>query len=200
MVWGTKANATRATTQRRAIETERFTITSKTWSMSLTQSQRNDWSALAAANPRPDRWGNLFPLTGISLFLGVNGYREQIGLPRLLNAPADQSVTALSTITITATAPNILTIAYTPTPLPADHVLYLLTTAQKNPGQNSFQHGVFFLGASAPAAASPFDASAAYTARWGLLKAGQKTVITAALLNTTNGAKSPTIEKVVTTT
>ena len=88
-----------------------FTATSKAWSGSLNDTQRQGWINLAAANPVKDRFGNSQVLTGLQMFERVNRNLHTSGFPPLTDAPLSLSVTDLGGLTITeTTATSALTL------------------------------------------------------------------------------------------
>jgi|ERR671922_504954 hypothetical protein len=170
-----------------------FVQFSKSWWSELTPTQRDGWRSLAAANPRPNVWGDEFPITGLAYYLMLNTRLSLVDEPVLLDAPADQAVTSLATLSIAASAPSTLALTFTASPTPADHRLYLFATPPLSPGITNFDGKYLFLGAAPLATSSPYAAGSLYTARCGDLFIDRQVAVRAALLNTDNGALSPFI-------
>lgn len=168
----------------------RFLTLSKRWWSTLTPTERDDWRALAAANPRPNLWGDEYPLTGHQLYIGINSLLDQAGYPAVDTAPSDQVVTGLSTLTITAAAPDDLEVTFTPTPLPADHLLYIFGRANYSPGIGITPTNLKFIEATAEEETSPLDLGAEFTDELGPIVTGRQQMILGQLLNVTNGAIS----------
>jgi len=173
--------------------TANFATFSKRWWSSLSVSQRDDWRDLATANPRPDLWGDEYPLTGHALFISLNLRLRQATLTTTDDAPTDQAVTSLSTATLTLTAPSTASLAFTPTTTPTDHLVYLSAAGPFSPGRANFDHLLHFLGPSANPQTSPWNIAALLTAALGSIVAGRQYVVAAALLNSDNAALSPPI-------
>jgi hypothetical protein len=161
------------------------------WFGVLTQLQRNGWIALAAANPVTDVFGNLHTLTGEQFYIRVNQIRRQAGLGFVDSAPADQVVTGLDTLSVSATAPATLSISFTSSPLAAGHRLYLFATPSLSPGKVASKQDAKLIGVSGTAIASPFAAGGLYTARHGSLIAGRLVTVFVATLRDDRGALSP---------
>lgn len=168
----------------------RFLTLSKRWWSTLSPSDRDDWRALAAANPRPNLWGDEYPLTGHQLFIGINSLLDQAGYPTVDTAPADQAVTGLSTLSIAAAAPDQLVIVFTPDPLPPDHLLYIFGRANYSPGIGFTPGQIKFVEATAEEESSPLDIGPEFTDELGPIITGRQQLILAQLLNVTNGAIS----------
>jgi len=163
----------------------------RSWVSVLTQAQRDAWIALAVINPVTDVFGNSHILTGQQLYIRVNRLRAQAGLTALSAAPADQSVTGLATLTVTATAPATLSLAFTATPLAAGHRLYIFATPPLSPGKLATKSDMAFLGVSATAQASPFAAGSLYAARFGDMISTRLISVSVAVLRDDRGALSP---------
>lgn len=186
-----KATPTKRLTVHNSIAHARFSEFTKSWWATLTSGQRDDWRALAAANPYSNTWGDEFPLTGLAYYIKLNARMRAAGLSPFTDAPADQTVTGLSTLTVAATAPATLTLTFTTTPTPTDHRLYIFATPNVSPGVANFDGKFFFLGIGGAAAASPFAAGSLYNARLPSLQASRAVAVRAAFLNTDNAALSP---------
>jgi hypothetical protein len=98
-----------------------------------------------------------------------------------------------STGTGTATSVNQLDLTYTATPLAAGLRLYVFGTQGFNAGVNFFKPNLRFLGVSAAAQASPYDAGSQYATVFGDLIAGRAIGVTAAVVDLTRGARTPGI-------
>lgn len=161
------------------------------WFGTLTQVQRNAWIALAVANPVTDVFGNAHALTGQQLYIRVNQLRNQAALAVLDAAPADQAVTGLVTMSVTATAPATLTVTFTVTPLSAGHRLYIFASPSLSPGKVATRRDMKFIGVSAAAQASTYAAGAQYTAKFGNMISTKLISVNVAVLRDDRGALSP---------
>src|SRR6185369_4514350 len=193
-VLGTKPQPKQEKTARqRAIQANFSTLTKRWWN-NLTSTQRDDWRALAAANPRSNIWGDEYPLTGLAYYVKLNQTLHQAGYSNTDTAPADQAVTSPLTATLTATAPATMSLAYTTTPTPTDHIAYLLMTPPLSPGRSTFDGSFFFVAAGTAGQTSPWNIAAAYAARGFTIVAARQYVARLAFLNTDNGALSAAIQ------
>lgn len=142
-------------------------LLSKRWSSTLTAGQRTGWGTLANASPVVDVFGNTRYLSGFQFFIRVNQIRFQVGIAVLDTAPADQNGTALTSITVTATAVPVVSVVFAGTPLDADHRLYIFATPPISPGKSNVSGLYRFVSKSALAQASPYSFTADYTSRFG---------------------------------
>jgi len=168
-----------------------FADLSKRWWSVLTPTQRTDWRELAAANPRPNLWGEEFPLAGLALYIAVNRALVQGGNLTTDDAPADQTYTTLSTVTLTVTAPSTASLAWTPTPAPTDHQLLVFASRKNSPGIANWDGSWRYIKASAIEATSPLTISSELLSLFGALTTGRQYAVRAKFLNTANGAFTP---------
>ena len=173
-----------------AINRSRLKDLSQDWFHNLDVGQRDDWRALAAANPVPNTWGDEFPLSGIAMFIRVNLTLYSVGEIKIFDAPANQVVTPLASVTLSVTAPATATVAFTATPTVSNHLLLINATLKLSPGINNFTDRFFFLDHGAAAETSPFDIAAAWADHVGDFKAGAEYAVQATLVNITNGARA----------
>lgn len=121
---------------------------------------------------RRDSLGQAYTLTGFMAFCSVNNNGNLAGDALVSAAPALVTPDALLTATVTTTG-GVLSIAFTPTPLPASTKAILYASPQRSAGRN-FENDIRFIQISAAAAASPINALAAYTAKFGAPVVGNK--------------------------
>lgn len=187
-------NSTRQTEVR-----NNLALNSKAWSNVLTDAQRAGWKALAENNPVTDIFGNSQVLTGIALYGRVNNVLRNLGVAVLTTAPGNLDVTGLVSMSATAGAGlSALDITFLDAPLPANHKLYIFATGNLPGGVSFFKPRLRFIGASAAAEVSPFDAGALWEAKFGELIEGNKLGLAVAVVNEANGAISPAIQILVT--
>lgn len=176
-----------------------LSLNSKAWSNVLNDSQRAGWKALAENNPVTDIFGNSQVLTGIALHGRVNNVLRNLTVAPLATAPPNLDVTGLTSMAATAGAGlSTLDITFADTPLAADHQLYIFATGNLPGGVSFFKPRLRFIGSSALADVSPFDAGALWEAKFGELIAGNKFGIAVATVNQTTGAVSTAIQLLVT--
>jgi len=143
----------------------RMSANSSAW-RALTDAQRAGWESLGLAMVRTDALGQSYALNGFQAYCSVNNNKVAAGDAVVSDAPALVTPDALLTATITLTAASF-SIAYTPTPLGAGVRLFIFTSPQRSAGR-SYEGDLRLLAVTAAAAASPHNALAAYTARFGV--------------------------------
>lgn len=180
-------------TQKNSVVRTTFSHFSKRWWQQLDASQRDDWRALAEANPRPNVWGDEYPLTGLALYVALNQTLIQAGETPTDDAPTDQAVSAPATATLTVSTPSTASLAFTSTPAPADHKPYIFVTPPISPGVANFDGKFFFLTTFSAASSSPLNIASALIALTGPLLESRQYAARLHFLNTTNGALSPGI-------
>lgn len=164
---------------------------SKAWSNDLTDLQRTAWADFAAAYPVMDVFGNSQVLTGISFYQRVNRILAQVGEPRRDDPPADQAVTALTSVSAAiVVATTDIDITFDATPLAANHRLYVMATPRINPAVNFFKNALRFIASSPGAQVSPFGVWAEYEAVFGPPVVGSKIGFLVATVNVDTGAMS----------
>jgi hypothetical protein len=138
-------------------------------------------------------WGDEYPLTGHDLYIGINRILTTAGYAAVDTAPSTQTVTGLSAIAITSSAPDNMEVTFTPTPLPAGHLLYIFARANFSPGIEPDRSHKSFLLATAEEETSTLEIGTEFSTLLGDIIAGRQQAIFAALLNVTDGALSPLI-------
>jgi hypothetical protein len=178
-----------------------FTANSKAWSGTLTASERQTFTNLAASLTKKDRFGNAMTLTGAQLYQAIARNLHTIGIAPLTTAPASMTVSDLGGLTLTEvpsessplTGPGI-TIETTNAPATGE-ALVIAATASQAAGRSYIAKGKYrvigFLGPwpGSPALTPPFDVTAQYEAKFGALKAGMTIHILVYNIGSTNGAK-----------
>jgi hypothetical protein len=189
-----KVSPVQPNSERQTLVRERQTTLSKRFSTVITEAQREAWRGFATVNPVPDVFGNPQALTGIAAYIRLNQVILNGGGTIINTPPADLEVPGLFSMSVTAsTGPDLVEIAFTPTPLPAGMRLYIFGTQGMNAGVNFFRPLMRFLGVSGPAAVSPFDATSMYTAKFGSLIVDKAIGLTVSVVDITKGAVSPGI-------
>jgi len=185
----TKVTPTNPQTANQSLVRNRLTGFSQGW-RGLTQSVQASWREAVANFPKTDVFGDTKLASGINLYVWLNSNLDQIGVGALTNPPLPQAVANVDTITSAAAAgAATFTVAYTPTPVPADTAFIIETTRQVSPGKTFLKNEFRFLTFADAAAASPADIKAAYVARFGALVAGQKIGVRVSPINKLTGQK-----------
>lgn len=181
-----------------------FSATAKSWAATLTQDQRNRWSALATANPTTNIFGNPQTLSGIAFFIRVNAFIKSLSAahvletpytapPQLLDAPSDQAHAdpGILTASLTTTPSFSLTATITNVVGPSDQVV-ICASRPVSPGRKVPKaKSLAILVAFRPAESGPFDITAAYTAKHGTPPAVSAIALATYTIRPSNGAASP---------
>lgn len=121
---------------------------------------------------RTDALGQTYTLDGFQAYCSVNINKDLAGDATVSDAPALVTPSTILTATITLTAASF-SVAYTPTPMPANTRLVVYASPQRSAGR-AFEGDLRFLQVTAAAAASPANVLAAYTAKWGVPVVGNR--------------------------
>lgn len=163
----------------------RMSANSAAW-RALSDAQREGWASLGLSMNRTDSLGQSYNLTGFAAYCSVNNNLALAGVALISAAP--ELVTPSTILTATVTLSSVaLSIAYTPTPMPASTKLILFASPQTSAGR-SYMADLRYLQVSAAAAASPINGLAAYTAKFGVPVTGNK--IFFSLVSTIGGFQS----------
>lgn len=138
----------------------------------LTSAQRAAWESLSLLVTRSDSLGQSYTLNGFAAYVSVNNNLAAAGDARVDDPPAltVPDAPVLGAITLTAAA---FSIAFTPTPLAAGQRMFTYVSPQRSAGR-TFEADLRLLQVGAAATASPVNALAAYTARFGLPVVGNR--------------------------
>ena len=113
--------------------------------------------------------------------------------------PTPAAVPALTTAVLTGVAGVALSLAYTPTPIPALTYMIVLMTGPQSQGKNFVASEFRVIATLAPAAASPYVATADYVAKFGAVPpAGQKVFFRAFQITRASGLISAYLQGSVT--
>lgn len=158
----------------------RLAANSAAW-RALTAAQRAGWTDLGGMMVRSDSLGQSYTLNGFAAYCSVNNVKALCGDALVADAPAIVTPATILTATITLTAASF-SIAYTPTPMPADTRLAIYASPQRSAGRN-FEGDLRFIAVTAAAAASPHNLLAAYTAKFGVPVLGNKVFLSLVSIN-----------------
>lgn len=138
----------------------------------LSDAQREGWASLGGEMARTDSLGQSYTLDGFQAYCSVNNNLALAGDASVSDAPALVTPSTILTAAVTLSA-IALSVAYTPTPMPASTRLILYASPQRSAGRN-FEADTRFIQVSAAAAASPINGLAAYTAKFGVPVVGNR--------------------------
>ena len=153
----------------------------------LTVAQRAGFKALATQVSTSNIFGDNVTFSGMAMYSRINRHRQAITQTLLTDAPALPTLSAVTSLSVTATAGTpTLSVVYAPT-VPTGHSMIVRATPQMSAGR-SFVKGKFVqLAVVAAAAASPYNALAAYNTRFGTLVAGNKITVSVHLVHIASG-------------
>lgn len=190
---GARAATAKRRTEKQTQVRATFALLTKRWWSTLDATQRGDWRDLAAANPLPNRWGDTYPLTGLAFYVRVNQRLIQATGTATDDAPEDQTVTALTSMTCTAAAPSTASLSFLPATVPSECALVVFASEQLSPGISTAQRRCQWLMAIPAGETSPQAIGSELTTLTGPLGSGRAVWLQGAFLNVTNGARSPLI-------
>jgi hypothetical protein len=147
----------------------------------ITSAQRAGWGGLGASMVRTDPLGQSYSLQGNQAYASVNNNRLMTGLAVVADAPALTTPATITGLVITLTAASF-SIAYTPTPMPANTYLAIYCSPQRSAGR-SFEADFRLIKVSAAAGASPLVVLTEYTAKFGVPIVGNRIFISAISVN-----------------
>lgn len=146
---------------------------SQAW-RTLTESQRDGWASLAENVPRVDSLGVSYVLTGAQLYIGTNQLRDAVGDASIATAPALDSPPVVTSMTLTATGPATLSIAYTATGGAATNNFIIRASATRSAGRTFVKRSELKqIQVVAGNVATPISILAAYEALFGATWATQ---------------------------
>lgn len=156
----------------------------------LTESERAGWNAASANFPVQDNLGQTIYLTGEQLYVRCNANLLLIGQAQITAAPNPTSFEVLTPGVFTAEDDDTITLAFTPTPVPAGFNLVIRATPPVSAGKSFVSQSAFkYVQTIAAAGASPANIAAAYEALYGSLAnaVGQKIFVEAFLIEIASG-------------
>jgi hypothetical protein len=170
----TRATPVNPNSVQQGVVRARMSANAAAW-RALTDAQRAGWNDLGLSMNRTDALGQSYNLTGFQAFCSVNNLKVAAGDATVTAAPVLSTPSTLLTMTITLSS-VAFSIAYTPTPMPANTRVFCFVSPQRSAGRN-YESDYRLLQVSAAAAASPINALAAYTARFGVPVTGNKVFV-----------------------
>lgn len=140
---------------------------------SLTGAQRTAWNAAVGGFPYVNRVGKVCFLSGLALYIKLNVNLSLSGASPIGVPPVPSGVAAVASIVPTSVA-GVVTIAYTPTPVPVGSAFNLWATPGVSPGVTNANNKFRFLLSRVAGGTSPWVVTAAYVARFGTPVVGTK--------------------------
>lgn len=158
----------------------------------LTPGQRQAWIDQSPNFPYINNFGDQIILQGNSLYNALNNNLINVGESAISSPPVPSTVPTITSAVLTMAAGlATATLAYTPTPVPADSAVIIFATFGMSPGMTFAKNRFRQITVLAAAAASPADIAAAYVSKFGNIPlAGQKVFIKLIVVNSVSGQAS----------
>lgn len=151
---------------------------------SLSLANRQAWQTWAQNHPVLNRLGQTIVLTGHAAYVQINARIDQAGGSWIAQPPILAPPSPLLTFTLTADiGAGTCDIAFTATPLAANHRLWAYGAVVTSAGINYTRNLEKLHTISAAAQASPYDYQSDIEARFGSLMIAQKVVMYVAVLD-----------------
>lgn len=154
----------------------------------LTQAQRDGWNQSAVNFSRTNIFGDQVQLTGFNLYMRLNKNLLDTGQSTIAAAPSPGAVHGFSSMSIdTNNTAGTFTVTFAAA-IPASDVVILYATAPLSPGKDFAKSELRQIAVLDNADTSPYDATADYTAKFGVLApTGSKVFAQLKSVNSTTG-------------
>ena len=154
----------------------------------LTSAQVKAWNLLAKTVKVSNVFGDKSALSGIALFQRLNNNLSSAGIVCILDAPALGSVGTVPGLGITVTHLGVISLSYGTIATPANFILIASCTPAIKVSRQVRDSDFRIVGDISAVAASPFDLSASYIAKFGsVLPVGTSVYCRIKILNKTTG-------------
>lgn len=158
---------------------------------SLSQAQITAWNEAVTQWQTTDIFGDLVSPTGLALYVRLNSNISNGGGTLISNPPAPVGAAALTDLSVAAQVTgDVFDITFVPGTVPADHSLYIESTAMLSPGINNANSRFRYIDMQSATATSPIDAFGPQTGKFGSLVAGQKVYVRCKFINVLTGEVS----------
>jgi hypothetical protein len=186
----TKVTPVNPSTIEQVIARNRLTAFSQRW-RTLTEAQRAAWNGAVNQWTTTDVFGDVVKPSGNALFNRLNINVQIAGGSVLATPPSPVGAEALTDLSVTAAAGTAaVSVEFAPAAVPTDHVMFLESTAMLSPGISNASAQYRKISVLPAAEASPYDALAEQTAKFGGLVEGQKLFVRAKFINSLTGEVS----------
>jgi len=176
-------------TSEQVIARNRLSTISSAWS-SLTDEQRQAWNGFASQVSRLNIFGNNVPLTGFNMFQKLNNIVLLCGGSIMQDIPSMDKPDSLTSLSINGIDTDTLSIAFAPTPIPANNKLVVFATPPLSAGVNFVDSEFRLIKVVNPAAVSPLTLSTEYLSKFGTIPSGKRVFVSAYLANSETGFTS----------
>ena len=158
---------------------------------SLSQTQITAWNEAVTQWQTTDVFGDLVSPTGLALYVRLNSNISNGGGSLISTPPAPVGAAALTDLSLVADiSTEQFEITFDPATVPADHSLYIESTAMLSPGINNANSRFRYIGVYGASTSSPIDAFSRQTGKFGALVAGQKVYVRCKFININTGEVS----------
>ena len=173
----------------------RFTNFSQGW-RGLSAAQQSQWRDATSAFPKTDQFGNIYYLSGAQLYQSLNNTIKLVNGVALTAPPTPSDVPALTSIALTAAKGSpAMSLAFTPTPVPANTAYLVYATPGVSPGVSFVKNQYRLIDVIDSSSTSPEDLLTAYTAKYGLVpNAGQRVYVKLVPVNKATGQQGIGLE------
>jgi len=166
-----------------------LTTYSQGWK-ALTEVERTAWNGAVGSWASTDVFGDIKNPTGLQLYIRLNVNISLASGVALVLPPLSVGVDPVLTLSFIADdSANTIVLTGTPTPVPADHAMYIEATAPMSAGISNANSKFRHVQTIAPAGAVG-DISAAYIAKFGAFVTGQKIFVRAKMIRLSTGEVS----------
>jgi hypothetical protein len=138
----------------------------------LTATQQAAWTSYAASYPITDALGQSITLTGQQMYVSINTALQNVGAAMVTSTPASNATPPLGTPTLTAVHAAAITLTPTGLGVSTDYITYAFSAPQSS--GTSFCKTFWQAGHAAANSSTAIVATAAYTAQFGAVQAGQR--------------------------
>ena len=188
-----RITTTKTATRKQRLQRASFSAIVHAWDTQLSQAQRIAWVEFAATLTSISKLGTPKAVSALAAFQSVNLNRAAIGLPPLLDAPLNHTITDIHGINLVQplSPPRHITIATTSLTEPYDYLV--VEAAPPQPlGVTKLSYKAFrHIMHPGPNPGQPIDLTAAYTAVFKSPPPNKVLPFTVWPVNSTNGAKGP---------
>lgn len=185
----TKVSPINAQTTRQSAVRSQLTSFAQSF-RSLTAAQIASWNNAVSNFTNTDVFGDVKTPSGINLYTKLNMNLAQVSVSPISDPPLPSAVPSVDSLALTANGTSpALSLAFTPTPVPADTAFIVEATAPVSAGKSfvkSEYRQISFINA---AATSPANLLTAYAAKFGNPITGQKIFVRVTPVNKLTGQR-----------
>jgi hypothetical protein len=156
----------------------------------LTDAQRAAWSAAGANYTHTNNFGQKFHPDGKNFYTEVNINLLNAGQAIVNIPPLSTPPIGLTSLTALSAVANTITASFAVSPIAAANAAYVEATRGLSAGVSFVGKQYRFIHLFAAAAATPFDLTASYTAKFGVPVTGTRVFIRAKIISTVSGLAS----------